>query len=69
MCPANWRQTAEELAFVLDDLEPSVVVWQEREIGDTVRAARERAPGRARWLQHDDDGAESYEALVATGRV
>ena len=37
-CPANWRQTADELAFVIDDLEPRIVVWQER--GDRRRRAR-----------------------------
>lgn len=30
-CPANWRQSAEELSFVLDDLAPKVVVWEESE--------------------------------------
>src|SRR5919197_2510156 len=25
-CPANWRQSADEIAFVLTDLEPQVVV-------------------------------------------
>jgi long-chain acyl-CoA synthetase len=66
LCPANWRQTAEELAFVLDDLEPAVVVWQEAEIGDVVRAARKAfGPGRARWLQHDASGAETYEGFLA----
>jgi long-chain acyl-CoA synthetase len=39
-CPANWRQTAPEMAFVIDDLEPRVVVWQDEEIGASVRAAR-----------------------------
>ena len=67
LCPANWRQTADELAFVLDDLEPSVVVWQDAEIGDTVRAAR-AACGRerSRWLQHDGSGAETYEGFLAS---
>ena len=27
-CPANWRQSADELRFVLDDLGPRVVVWE-----------------------------------------
>jgi acyl-CoA synthetase (AMP-forming)/AMP-acid ligase II len=72
VCPANWRQTTDELAFVLRDLDPAVVVWQEHEIGETVRAARAAAPGRARWLQHDAlqgaaTGADSYEAFVASG--
>src|SRR4051812_2097212 len=39
-CPANWRQQPDELAFVIDDLAPAVVVWQEEEVGDTVRAGR-----------------------------
>jgi acyl-CoA synthetase (AMP-forming)/AMP-acid ligase II len=68
LCPANWRQTADELEFVLDDLDPAIVVWQEAEIGDAVRGARERAPGTARWLQHDAAMAvDSYEQFVASG--
>ena len=58
LCPANWRQTADELAFVLDDLDPAVVVWQEHEIGDTVRAARERRP-----VTHDGCNTMSRKAL------
>ncbi len=66
VCPANWRQTADEMAFVLHDLEPSVVVWQEAEIGDTVRAARAAyGPGRARWLRHDASETETYEGFLA----
>ena len=38
-CPVNWRQQPDELAFVIDDLAPAVVVWQEEEVGPTVRAA------------------------------
>lgn len=67
-CPVNWRQSADELAFVLDDLTPRLVVWQETEVGDTVRAAREQAgDGEARWVQHDADGAGSYEELLHAG--
>ena len=40
-CVANWRSSADELAFVIADCEPSVVVWQESEVGDTARAARD----------------------------
>ena len=28
-CPANWRQSADELAFVIDDTRAKVVIWQE----------------------------------------
>ncbi len=63
-CPANWRQRPEELAFVLDDLDPRVVVWQDEEIGDGVRAARALASGAAQWVQHDAD-PDAYEAWLA----
>jgi len=65
VCPANWRQSADELAFVLDDLDPKVVLWQEEEIGGTVRAARALVESSARWIRHDADGEGSYEAFLA----
>jgi long-chain acyl-CoA synthetase len=61
-CPVNWRQTSDELAFVLDDASPRVVFWQEAEIGATVRAARQVAPGSATWVCHDDGGYERFLA-------
>ena len=65
-CAANWRQSAEEMTFVLDDLTPAVVVHQSAEIGETVAAARSQsaAGGSARWIQHDNG---EYEALLASG--
>jgi long-chain acyl-CoA synthetase len=68
-CPANWRQTPDELAFVIDDLAPRVVFAQREEIGETIEAGRDTSQrGRdARWLVHDDDGADSYEAFLAAG--
>ncbi len=67
LCPANWRQSPEELAFVVDDLEPRVVVWQQAEIGDRADAARglARTAGAVLWVRHDGSGAGSYEALLA----
>jgi acyl-CoA synthetase (AMP-forming)/AMP-acid ligase II len=65
--PANWRQTAPELAFQIDDVQARVVVWQDAEIGDRVRAARAAAASRAVWLQHDGAGADSYEEFLARG--
>ena len=55
-CPVNWRQSVDEMTFVLDDLSPAVAVWQEAEVGDTVRGARAQATaaGGARWVQHDN---------------
>lgn len=66
-CPVNWRQSVDEMTFVIDDLSPAVAVWQAAEVGDTVRAARAAASsggGDTRWVQHDND---EYEALVASG--
>src|SRR5688572_22437266 len=70
LCPANWRQSAEEMAFVIDDLDPAVVIWQEEEIGAVVRKARaQSSSSSARWLVHDtESGAEdSYESFVVGG--
>jgi long-chain acyl-CoA synthetase len=62
-CPANWRQQPEELAFVIDDLAPAVVVTQHEEVGEAIAAARELATraSRARWIVHDNG---EYDALV-----
>src|SRR2546430_1278905 len=52
-CAANWRQSAEELAFVLDDMSAAGVVHQAAGVGDAVQAARSQSgPGPARWVQH-----------------
>lgn len=68
LCPANWRQSAEEMATVIDDLRPRLVLWQEAEIGDTVRVAREGATHDCRWLRHDDEeDAAGYETFLASG--
>jgi long-chain acyl-CoA synthetase len=68
-CPANWRQTPDELAFAIDDLSPRVVVWQEEEVGETVRAGRAASVAGvdAHWLVHDRDGSDSYESYLAGG--
>jgi len=69
-CIANWRQSADELAFVIDDSSPRIVIWQETEVGDVVHAAREQAKDRdAVWIRHDADASDpdSYEALVGAG--
>lgn len=65
ICPANWRQSAEEFAFVIDDFDPKMIVWQSAEIGDRVRRARELTSSSAVWIQHDSDEDDGYDALVA----
>ncbi len=68
-CPANWRQAPEELAFVIDDVDPRIVVWQESEVGESVLAARARATPSARWLRHDapERDPDGYESFLGDG--
>jgi len=63
-CPVNWRQSAGELAFVIDDLQPAVIFWQDEEIGAAVQEARTLATWqKGLWLQHDGDSG--YEKLIS----
>lgn len=66
-CPANWRSSAAEMAAAIDDLRPALVIWQDTEIGEAVRGARELAAHDTTWVQHDTDGDGSYESLLAEG--
>jgi long-chain acyl-CoA synthetase len=65
--PANWRQTAPELAFQIEDVDARVVIWQDEEIGDRVRDARSSVSSNVRWLQHDASGLDTYEEFLASG--
>ena len=65
ICPVNWRQSGEELAFVIDDFDPKVIVWQDQEIGAQVAQARALAGTSATWIQHDSDDSDSYDGRVA----
>ncbi len=66
ICPVNWRQSGEELAFVIADFDPAVIIWQDEEIGAAVADARTRSHEQgAVWIQHDTDDSDGYEDLVA----
>ncbi len=69
VCPGYWRWAAPEMAFALEDFSPKVVIWQEEEIGSTVRAARAATPAAesALWLRHDTSADQGYEAFLASG--
>ncbi|GAA3137316.1 hypothetical protein GCM10020001_069780 [Nonomuraea salmonea] len=56
LCPANWRQSLDELRFVLGDLAPGAVVW---EPSDVTTALRDEAGGA--WVR----AGEEYERLLA----
>lgn len=65
VCPANWRQSAEEFAFVIDDFTPTVVLWQNEEIGDRIDGARTLASTTATWIQLDSEKPEGYDEQLA----
>src|ERR1700745_2662447 len=70
VCPGYWRWAPPEMAFALEDFRPAVVIWQEEEIGSTVRAARALAGPAAEsalWLRHDTGPGQGYEAFLAGG--
>lgn len=53
--PVNWRLTSGELQFVIEDVDPVLVLWQQTEIGDRIAAARDVTSNRAQWIQVDSD--------------
>lgn len=65
-CPANWRQSPDELASLIRDCRPRVVVWQQEEVGPAVLQARAKTVPPAAWICHDSAGTgdESYESLL-----
>src|SRR6266851_230204 len=69
VCPGYWRWAPPEMAFAIEDFTPKVVIWQDEEIGGTVRAARAASPaGEAvLWLRHDAAADHGYEAFLAGG--
>jgi acyl-CoA synthetase (AMP-forming)/AMP-acid ligase II len=69
VCPGYWRWAPPEMAFAIADFHPAVVIWQEEEIGNTVRAARAASPAAesALWLRHDTHDPHGYEAFLAGG--
>jgi long-chain acyl-CoA synthetase len=65
LSPLNWRLAEPELRFVIADADPRLVIWQQTEIGALVERVRDAAPD-ARWIRHDDDGPNGYEAALAS---
>lgn len=71
VCPVNWRQIESELAFVIDDLSPRLVIAdQDGEVGPVVAGALARArhkPERVISARGSVEFEGSYEAFVASG--
>ncbi|GAA4048382.1 AMP-binding protein [Nonomuraea soli] len=58
-CPANWRQSTDELRFVLGDLTPRVVVWQPSD------AVTPLVQADGAWIR----AGQEYEAFLASGSL
>lgn len=60
----NWRQSEDELRFVLHDLDPQIIVWQPDSLPDSLRA--EWKDRSCVWLRQDSlDPACDYESAIA----
>src|SRR4051812_17007449 len=70
-CPANWRQSPDEFAYVLEDLAPAAVLWQADEIGEPIIKAREATGSSAIWVGCDAEavkhGDPSYAEVLGIG--
>ncbi|MEU6379379.1 AMP-binding protein [Streptomyces sp. NPDC046909] len=66
-CPVNWRQSADELTFVMDDFTPRVVIWEQAAVGDTAMAARGASATRTHWIRADGPADDNeYEARLSS---
>lgn len=64
-CPVNWRQTPDELAFVIDDLRPAVTIWHAGEVADAIAIARNTASFKdGIWLEFEGEGDDNYEHFI-----
>jgi acyl-CoA synthetase (AMP-forming)/AMP-acid ligase II len=61
-CPANWRQSEDELRYMLSDLGPAVVLYEPAFIAESLKDAHPHI----QWLSCDGDGPDNYESLVAS---
>jgi acyl-CoA synthetase (AMP-forming)/AMP-acid ligase II len=64
VCPVNWRMSSDEIASVIDDFTPHITLWQHTDIGEALLEAKNKASYQGRWIQHDGDDENSYEALL-----
>jgi acyl-CoA synthetase (AMP-forming)/AMP-acid ligase II len=64
--PVNWREHVKTLSTAIADASPRLVVWQQEEIGESVKKVRAELGDGPAWLRHD--GPE-YEEFVQSGAL
>lgn len=60
VCPVNWRQSTSEIAFVLGDLDPALVVYE----AGLAPVATELADGGTPWVRCDGTASDDYEVWL-----
>lgn len=65
LCVANWRQTEEELGWLLADWAPKVVFWEPLVAGGVESIERLGNGSSAVWIEHSGGSADGYEARLA----
>lgn len=65
LCVANWRQTEDEMRWILDDWSPKAVFWESSATGAEEIITGLRAGSRATWIECIGTGSESYETRIA----
>lgn len=66
-CAGNWRLTEGEVAMLLEDLSPRLVVWQPDVVAEAVSAAAASAEPGTRWVVHSRRSDDEFEQFVAEG--
>jgi acyl-CoA synthetase (AMP-forming)/AMP-acid ligase II len=64
-CPANWRQTANELSLTLQDFRADVVLWQDAGIEELVADVRDASGSTGRWVEAGGDRS-AYEQMAGS---
>lgn len=63
LCPANWRQSADELRFVIDDLQPKLIVSEPKIVGDLHDSLGD---DRIPWVRCSDDSDDEFQRWSAS---
>jgi long-chain acyl-CoA synthetase len=64
LCPAGWRLGADDIAFLVDDVEPSLVLYQDA----TIRTARSGSGFAGTWIRVDGPDSEYEQWLASAGQ-
>lgn len=68
VCPANWRLSPVEMAYVIKDCEPAILFWQSEELETTVTQALKHSAYTGPRVRIDGDARQDqYEQLLMDG--